>query len=133
MNRLHIPLAFFLTLLSVTPAFADNYEKSDATEKVDWSGSPFFTLFPSDCRTPTKQCIKKIDSYAQNHWGAWANLNEHQEMPVWIDCISKVEDTKRHQAMLEYAKDNPSKWHYTTPQLWALAMGKNFRHCSVKK
>ena len=122
-----------VTVMLSSVAHTDDYQDADEPAKVDWSGSPFFTLFPSDCGAPTKQCVKKIDSYSQNHWGAWASMNAHQEMSVWIDCISKVEDMKRHRAMLEFAKDNTHKWHYTTPQIWALAMGTNFRHCSVKK
>ena len=139
MSRLLILPAFLLTLFVATPAFSDSSEEYDDVEiaKAEWSES-VFVKSPLWCEKPTEECFRRVDQSAQAFLSSLYSIVDfrpalRQRMRNFRNCISKVEDTKRHRALLEFAKDNTHKWHYTTPQIWALAMGTNFRHCSVKK
>jgi len=129
MKKLLILPILFFTLVTVTPVSADEYQDADESAKTLWSESVFVQP-PLWCEKPTEQCFKKVDRFAQ---GYLDELNRFMNFPPALrnfrNCISKVEDTKRHRALLEFAKDNPYKWHLEISQFWIQALEKKFPHC----
>ena len=64
MNRLLILPAFLLTLLAVTPAFADDFEDPDETAKAEWLESVFALEYPYNCEKPTYECFQIAEATA---------------------------------------------------------------------
>ena len=136
MSRLLILPAFLLTLFVATPAFSDSSEEYDDVEiaKAEWSES-VFVKSPLWCEKPTEECFRRVDQSAQAFLSSLYSIVDfrpalRQRMRNFRNCISKVEDTKRHRALLEFAKDNPYKWHLEIYLFWSVAMEKKFPHCA---
>ena len=136
MSRLLILPAFLLTLFVATPAFSDSSEEYDDVEiaKAEWSES-VFVKSPLWCEKPTEECFRRVDQSAQAFLSSLYSIVDfrpalRQRMRNFRNCISKVEDTKRHRALLEFAKDNTHKWHLEISLFWIEALEKKFPHCA---
>ena len=137
MERIYAEKIFYLvvvTMMVSSVGLADEFEDPDESAKTLWSESVFVKP-PLWCEKPTEECFRRVEQSAQAFLSELYSFVDfrpalRQRMRNFRNCISKVEDTKRHRALLEFAKDNPYKWHLEIYLFWIEALEKKFPHCA---
>lgn len=119
MNRLLILPAFLLTLLVVTPAFADDFEAPDETAKAEWAESSFAksNFLRLVCEAPTESCFRRAERITLPFMLAFQMGIKGNFLPKRMyDCLMRVEGTKRHRAWMNWIKDNHHRTY--TPEVY---------------